>query len=110
MYLASGPPFSRERKPGFNWCLQAKSVIQLALSAESGRRTLETRLCSSIVGYTEIIVGRVRESWQLLAEHLLNFRLQMRVFRCNCEVSNANKTNENWSVQTDRGELENRCD
>jgi hypothetical protein len=41
------------------------------------------------------------------AELLLNFRLQMRGFRCNCEVSNANKTNENRSVRTGQGELAN---
>jgi hypothetical protein len=50
----------------------------------------------------------VRESWQLLAEHLLNFRPRMGVFRCNCEVSNANKTNETRSVRTGQGELANR--
>jgi hypothetical protein len=44
----------------------------------------------------------------LSAEHLLNFRLQMRIFRCGCEVTNANKTNENRSVRTGQGELANR--
>ncbi len=44
----------------------------------------------------------------LPAEHLLNFRPQMRVFRCDCELSNANKTKENRSVRTGQGELANR--
>jgi hypothetical protein len=44
----------------------------------------------------------------LPAEHLLNLRVRMRVFRCNCEVPNANKTNENRSVRTGQGELANR--
>jgi hypothetical protein len=44
----------------------------------------------------------------LPAEHLLNFRAQMRVFRCDREVSNANKTKENRSVRRGQGELANR--
>jgi hypothetical protein len=32
----------------------------------------------------------------------------MRLFRCNCEVPNANKTNEDRSVRTGQGELANR--
>lgn len=39
MYLASGPPFPAIASLDSNWCLQAKSVIQLALRAESGIRT-----------------------------------------------------------------------
>jgi hypothetical protein len=64
-----------------------------------------------------LLVGRRgkrnhKEIWlrteQLPAEHLLNSRLQMRVFRCNCEVPKANKTNENRSVRRGQGELANR--
>jgi hypothetical protein len=43
-----------------------------------------------------------------VAELLLNYRLQMRVFCCNCGASNANKTNENRSVRTGQVELANR--
>ena len=32
----------------------------------------------------------------------------MRVFRCNGQVPNANKTNEDWSVRAGQGELANR--
>jgi len=39
----------------------------------------------------------------LLPEHSPNFKLQMRVFRGNCEVSNANKTDENRSARTGQG-------
>ncbi|MGB9452265.1 MAG: hypothetical protein WBV50_17065, partial [Candidatus Acidiferrum sp.] len=44
----------------------------------------------------------------LFAEQLLNYRLQMTVFRCNWEVGNTNKTNENRSVRTGQVELANR--
>jgi len=50
----------------------------------------------------------VRKSRQLFAEHLLNNRLQMGLFHCNWGARNANKTNENRSVRTGQGELENR--
>jgi hypothetical protein len=40
--------------------------------------------------------------------NLLNYGLQMRVFRCNCGVSNTNKTNENRSVRTGQIGLANR--
>jgi hypothetical protein len=42
------------------------------------------------------------------AEQLLNNRLQTEGLHCNWELRNANKTNENRSVQTGQGELENR--
>jgi hypothetical protein len=45
-----------------NWCLQAKSVIQLALRAESGIRTQRRACVHQLSGYTGIIAGRVRES------------------------------------------------
>src|SRR6266700_5368256 len=42
------------------------------------------------------------------AELLLNYRLQMRVCRCNRGVRNANRTNENRSVRNGQVELANR--
>jgi len=39
---------------------------------------------------------------------LLNNRLQTEGLHCNWELRNANKTNENRSVQTGQGELANR--
>jgi hypothetical protein len=43
MYLVSGPPFPAIASLDSNWCLQAKSVIQLALRAESGIPTRKRR-------------------------------------------------------------------
>ncbi len=44
----------------------------------------------------------------LLAEHLLNNRLQIGVFQRKWEGRNTNKTYENRSVRTGQGELANR--
>ena len=54
-----------------------------------------------------MVTVRVRKSRQLFAEHLLNNRLQMGLFHCDWGARNANKTNENRSVRTGQGELEN---
>ena len=48
-------------------------------------------------GVFESGLGNRRQIAQIVGKHLVRVRLQMRVFRCNWEASNANKTNENRS-------------
>ena len=44
----------------------------------------------------------------IIAEHLLNNRLQMRYVSATGSFVTLNKTNEKWSVRTGQGELANR--
>ena len=66
------------------------------------------RRVSPVSGWRKLVVQPENPLF-FLAEVLVNFSPQMRVFDCNREASNANKTNENRSVQTGQVELANRC-
>jgi hypothetical protein len=66
-------------------------------------------ICDSSWRLHVIIAGWDPSECGKVGSFLLNFRPQMGVFRCNCEVSNANKTNAIQSVRTGQDELANRC-